>query len=432
MIGTILYLFYNVLSLCMMWYTVNRCLDAKVSRRAILLTQAGSILFCLISYLFTRSTVVDSLRPFLVISSFIFPSLFLYKNKVFRKLLVVVCVYFTAVVADIVIYLLFPTGGVNIIDQKFSLMDNWWYLCYLAAQAMALFVVFILLPKQFSDNVERLPAKQYWFFLFFPISQFALISELLYRLEKNLSPSVFTIMAVISCICFLADVVWFREIRRITDNARLKAENDLLGKQIDAQREYYTLLTANYADMSAMRHDIANHIYTIRVLLQDGKSQEAMEYATELEQGPTARSILSSCKNSVVHSFLQHRLEELQKEEITADFDVTLGPGSGVSDTDLIIALGNMLDNAAEACSAASQPKISLKVAQRDGYVHIETENTCPPAPQPKKRRIAYLERGVGTSILQSLAEQYQGSYTVAREDGVNHALLVLQESSKC
>ena len=72
----------------------------------------------------------------------------------------------------------------------------------------------------------------------------------------------------------------------MSDNARLKAENDLLGKQIEAQQEYYKTLSANYADMAAMRHDIANHIFTIRAPLLDGKSGKAMQYAAKLEKKP--------------------------------------------------------------------------------------------------------------------------------------------------
>ena len=141
---------------------------------------------------------------------------------------------------------------------------------------------------------------------------------------------------------------------------------------------------------------------------------------------------MSACKNSVVHSFLRHRLQELNGKEISSSFDVTLAPVAGISDTDLIIALGNLLDNAAEACATAQERRIRLTVRQTDGYIHIETENTCASGTMPKKRRIAYLERGIGSSILRSLAEQYHGSYTSARDGNINHSVLILRENNEC
>ncbi len=428
--GTVLWMIFNVVSLVLMWYTIDHCLDHKVGRRTLLLTVAGSILFAHgIAYLTKQNSAIDSLRPLVVASSFAVPASFLYKNKVFRKLLVVICVYFTAVIADIGIYLLDPILGTSIRFNEFSALDIWWYTRYLGLQAILLFVVYISLPKQFHDSVDRLPARQYWFFLFFPVSQFVLLTEVYFSLSSHPTTSNIILLTILFLSCFVADVVWFCEIRRISDNARLKAENDLLGRQIDAQREYYKLLTANYADLSMMRHDIANHIYTIRALLQDGKSDEAMQYAAKLEQARTARSVLSACRNSIVHSFLQHRLEELTAQAISAAFEVSLAPQVGVSDTDLIIALGNLLDNAAEACASASEKRIWLTVTQVDGFVHMETKNTCAASPQPKKRRVAYLERGVGTSILQALAEQYHGSYISSPDDGMNHAVLILREN---
>ena len=85
-----------------------------------------------------------------------------------------------------------------------------------------------------------------------------------------------------------------------------------------------------------------------------------------LEQSPAAQSILSACKNSVVHSFLRHRLQELHGKEVSSSFDVVLAPVAGISDTDLIIALGNLLDNAVEACMAAQERRIRLTVRQTD------------------------------------------------------------------
>lgn len=109
------------------------------------------------------------------------------------------------------------------------------------------------------------------------------------------------------------------------------------------------------------------NMFTVRALLLVGKSDEAMQYAARLEQSPAAQSILSACKNSLVHSFLRHRLQELKGKEISSSFDVTLAPVVGISDTDLIIALGNLLDNAVEACAAAQERRIRLTVRQTDG-----------------------------------------------------------------
>ena len=427
-----LFYIHNLISLSLLLFAVSRSLIPKYRQRTMLLLSGGILSACtLLAYFSERYPFVDTVRPFVMMAIFFSSALFLYQDKPFRKLLVMLCNYFALLATEVFMYLANPAKNNLVIQRDFSVVSPLWYVLYLGCQSILLLILYIAFRRKKLDDVDSLPIKQYWFFLFFPISQFVLLNGALSPLIDSISLRASILVAGFVVVCIIADYIWFRQIRKMTDNVRLQMENDLLGKRIEAQREYYKTLSANYADMAVMRHDIANHIYSIRALLQDGKPEEAMQYATELEKSRVAQDLLSDCKNSVVQSFLRHKLGELQEQKLSADFRVNLAPVTGISDTDLIIALGNMLDNATEACAAAPQREIRLTVKQSDGYVQIETENTCPQSITPHKRRIAYLKRGLGTSILQALAEQYHGKYLSVREDGINHAVLTMQESKK-
>ena len=427
----IVFLIYNAIIIFLMWFTVNRCLVPKHRVRLVWLIEAGCLLLqMLVGILPPLIAGLEDMRPVFVAVLYLLPIILLYKDKLLRRLLVMIGIYFSEFATEIIHYLLFPTQAVDLYYRNVSMASVWKYVFFICCLSLMLYLVYALLHRRSVDDMNRLSARQYWFFLFFPISQLLLLGGWFLSFGEKPSPLNYAVLSISAVVCFVADVVWFREMSRIADVARMKAENDLLEKQAEVQREYYELLSSNYTDMSAMRHDIANHIYTIRVLLQDGKSEEAIRYAAELEQSRPAQSVLSSVKNSAVHSFLRHKLEELNEKDIRTEFDVSLTPDAGIPDTDLIIALGNLLDNAAEACAAAQEHTLHLKMSQKDGYIHIETENSCAAVPAPKKRKVAYLSRGIGTSILQSLAKQYNGSYTSANEGGSNHAVLVLREEA--
>lgn len=426
--GVLIFAIHNLISLSLIWFTVNRCLEPKYSRRKTVLVEAISLALVLV---FGRCCelypVLEPFRPVAFLTLLFSLTVILFQNKLFRKLLVMLCAYLTVIAAEVILMLVLPEQSFALIGYEYSIINFWWNFMYLGCEGILLFCVYLFFRNSASEDVDQIPLGQYWFFLFFPISQLALFSAIVFSLPDTASLATALILIVSSLICIVADVVWFRELRRLGDHARLKAENDLLNQQVQAQRSYYTTLSENYAHMARMRHDISNHIFTIRALLKDGKSKQAMEYASQLEQSPAAQSILSACKNSVVHSFLQHRWKELEEKNVTSDFDVSLPPVTGIPDTDLIIALGNMLDNATEACLASQRREVRLSVGERDGFIRIETENTCSAGKPPRKKRIAYLERGIGTSILQSLAKEYQGSYISARDGERNHAVLVLK-----
>lgn len=431
MLASLIYVIHNIINLGLMWFTANRCLTPRFHRSATFALEAVGLALCfLIGHIASCVPALASYRPYGIMAVFYSFTLFLYQNKLFRKFLVMSCIYISAIATEVIIYVIFPSASITAHFMNVSLLNIWWYLSYTICEAILFLSVYLIFRRKPMHDIDQVPARQYWFFLFFPISQFILLTSYVFSIAEEVSLRTSLLVLTGALICLAADIIWFREIRRLTDNARLKAENALLGQQIAAQREYYKALSANYVNMATLRHDIANHLFTIRALLTDGKTDEAMRYAAQLEQSTAARTILSSCKNSVVYSFLQHRASELEQAKIAFRFDVNLAPVTGVADTDLIIALGNLLDNAVEACSATEVPRLALTVKQADGFLQIETENTCTASAAPSKRRIAYLERGLGSTILRTLAEQYHGSYTCAREQTTNRSILILRSES--
>lgn len=227
----------------------------------------------------------------------------------------------------------------------------------------------------------------------------------------------------------LTDILLFRLISRTAENAELHARNELMEEQIAVKAKYYQLMAQSYSNMRQMRHDIANHICTIHAMLQSGEKEAAQKYVAELEKTTAVRSLLSDCQNTAVDAFLRERMENLSAQGITLSLDIHLPPYCFVSDVDLITALGNLLDNAADACQQIPHSYIALKASLSDGFLHIETENPYRPDRSKKERRISYMERGTGIRILKSLAGKYNGSFVSRENDGIYNTTLILKES---
>lgn len=180
---------------------------------------------------------------------------------------------------------------------------------------------------------------------------------------------------------------------------------------IDLQLSHYTALTSQYEANRRIRHDILHHVNTIRYLLANGQQQEATEYAGQLLAENQRSSQLGQYDNPVIDAFLYGRVQEAKAQGITVETHIILPVELPVSNTDLVIVFGNLMDNAVEACAKLENPKIELNAHIEKGYLVITESNPAVPEPEGRKqRRIPELERGVGMQILKSVAEKYQGN----------------------
>ena len=235
-------------------------------------------------------------------------------------------------------------------------------------------------------------------------------------------------LLVVTALFLVSDSLLFRTMVRTEQRVQLEVENELLESQLDAQLAHYGDLTAQYEQIRTMRHDISHHLNTIHALLEAGNLQAASEYSEQLLPAQTYSSRLGACRNPVVDAFLYTRVQDAQARGVPVRADVSLPVELPVSNTDLIVAFGNLLDNALEACAGIPDAQITLRAHMDKGYLVIQESNPVRPRqPQGKKpRRIPELERGVGFRVLSSLAKKYDGSFRHTCENDTYTVTLLL------
>ena len=158
------------------------------------------------------------------------------------------------------------------------------------------------------------------------------------------------------------------------EKAKKSAEAEFAQKIVSAGREHYHIMNEMYETLSVMRHDYKYHLSAARDMLRSGDTAEAEKYLAEVErQTPELRRY---CTNPVINALLSNYAERFEKLYIR--FDVSLDmPGTlSVSNYDMCIIFGNLLENAAEAClTLARGRKIELAVEQNMMQLLIMVRN---------------------------------------------------------
>lgn len=417
----------NIFVYIIQMFAIESAMDSKYSHKKTLLIEAPTALLYI--WIMFRAPFFSALRALvgvLAMVGIVYP---LHKDKWYYAFLIVTVTSIVNVVADAGMIVLIPREMIvsGVLFNKYPLTAYSIYVCVVAFLQM----LFILIVRMFRRRYDSLHDRIPWLlFAVFPISQLTnlmgtfrgyLADESSWRPE-NVIPSLL--------VCVIADIALYFAIRMLSDRTELRVRNELLEDQLSDQQSYYRELSSSFEEIRRMRHDIANHLYTMKALISEGKTEEAEEYASEVVKEDQTILRFPECENTVIASYLARKAEEYHRKQISFEADIVLPADLEIANSDLICIFGNILDNAEEACRQTPAPSVTLKTQYRSPYLTVYEENSMVRNDGKRSRRIPELERGLGTRIIQKITEKYDGEYTASEEKNTYTIEVILKNKS--
>jgi len=211
----------------------------------------------------------------------------------------------------------------------------------------------------------------------------------------------------------LFDLIFGRAIDR-----RIAAyQNDLITKHCDEVQNIYKT-------MRGWRHDYHNHIQAMLALID--KPQEMKEYLLMLNDDLTTVDTVIKTGNVMVDAILNSKLSLIKSREISVNAKAIVPPMLEVSQIDLCAIIGNLLDNAMEACLRIEEKEkrfIRVFIGILKGQLYISITNSM--GNSINKNGSAYVssktdtESGLGLMRIDRLADKYQGFVNRKHEDDI-------------
>lgn len=288
-------------------------------------------------------------------------------------------------------------------------------------------ILFLALSLFLSRRMKEGKLRSVILFLAFPVAQL-IVWLCTFVLIRNYASGRYPVYLVASLVlCLAADAALLIAIFRTENNALVRVKNRQMEELLEMREQHYASLREKQEDMGKMQADIAAALARVRTLLADGKTTGAAAELDELKQMQSRRTGYT-LGSSVTESFVEQRRRELEQKGLVLKSEVELFPTEGISDVDVISAVGNLLDNAEEACTGMSGAEIDLSLCPKGDYLCIRCENPITlKSKAEKQRRIPELERGLGVSILKELARQKDGNFAITTENGSFCAELMLK-----
>ena len=207
----------------------------------------------------------------------------------------------------------------------------------------------------------------------------------------------------------------------------------LFGKTIDRRiAEYQKELIAKQCDevqniyqtMRGWRHDYHNHIQALLAL--SGDEEKTKEYLLKLNDDLVQVDTVLKTGNVMVDAILNSKLSLIQSKKIKVNAKAVVPKEFKISEIDLCVIIGNLLDNAMEAClrqQEDDQRFIRLFIGMLKDQLYISVSNSV--GGDIKKSGKTYLSskgsetHGFGLMRIDRLAAKYDGYVNRQDEEGV-------------
>ena len=222
---------------------------------------------------------------------------------------------------------------------------------------------------------------------------------------------VFLIITIFLIYYFLRRTLYNMIDRRIE-----RFQSELIEKQV---REIQNM----YRQVRGWRHDYRNHINNMKIQLSEGNYDKLSDYLNELADDLDTVDTVIKTGNVMADAILNSKLNVAEKMNIKLNVKANVPDKLPMSDVELCSMLGNILDNAVEACGTLPEEERFMRVyiGKLKGQLYLSVQNS---AGKVRKSKNTYLstkngEHGYGLFRIDRVAKKYGGYVNRQNEEGV-------------
>ena len=230
-----------------------------------------------------------------------------------------------------------------------------------------------------------------------------------------------TLLFQIGVLFFLVITEFFSgaDLRNIfmlqSENRRLSENMAIMEKQMNAQYENGKMLIETAEELKRQRHDLKHQYVVLEGFIDEKEYDKARDYIAKLIKAIPQDKMTVYCRNEALNAIFTYYAKTAEQNGISYDVILEMPQSTGnITDIQLCIIFGNLLENAIEACGRTQSENrfIKLRSDVKVGMLFITMDNSCDG--NIRKERGGFIsskrdEIGTGISSIIAIAEKYGG-----------------------
>lgn len=223
-------------------------------------------------------------------------------------------------------------------------------------------------------------------------------------------------ISIIISLLFIIIMLIFYLYDGLKKSAEIEIEKIVLEQEKKYYMKQFELIKSSIDYTMALKHDISNHIATIGSLVNNNKNSKVLDYMNQLVEYTDFSMEYINSGNSVIDSILNYKLDYIKTIGAEVDLEVKISSNLNLVSFDMVVILGNLLDNAIDALKKVEKNKIlSISIRYEKGLLFIHIKNTFDGNIFENQNNLITLKKdrknhGLGLRNVKSTLEKYNGT----------------------
>jgi len=261
--------------------------------------------------------------------------------------------------------------GITLADLFSSRGENANYLMLIIV-TFVLYFIYIILVIKFGRKLFKKVfawghAKEWILYLLTAAASWFLLEFLppLYQSDSKM------LLAVMFFVIWSFIILLFA-IVNTHERMKQKYAADFSRDIIATGRDHYQRMNEQFDALRIMKHDYKFHLKTALDMLTGGDTEKSKEYLSGLQKQFETRELPNFCSNAVINSLVSNYAEKCKELNIEFNVSISIPHGFTVPNYEMCIVLGNLLENAVEACQKLNPPAPESQVQIAGNYRQIK------------------------------------------------------------
>jgi len=194
--------------------------------------------------------------------------------------------------------------------------------------------------------------------------------------------------------------------------------------QADLIDKHYAEVENMYRQVRGWRHDYKNHIQTLKAYMSVNEYDKVNIYLDRLDEDLTSVDTIMKTGSIIIDAILNSKISLANSKKINVNAKAFVPDNLNISEIDLCVIIGNLLDNAVEACEKITDNEkfIRIFIGMKNTQLYIYIANTAPGGKQKKVNGLFVTRKsgyhGYGLVRIDKTVEKYKGYVKRSSEDG--------------